>query len=344
MRNNVLVLSRQLTAANARFEVGEGTRTDIAQSESRLAAADAGLAQADAQLAISRAQFVRIVGRLPQPLAPAPDFVLPTSLEEATRLARENNPQLMAAYFNELASEAGIDVAKSAGRPSVTLNSSFSAAREQLLGIATTDQAIIGATVSVPIFSGGLNASRVRQAKHAKTRLGFETRDTERAVDQTVAQIWAQLEAAKILVGTSQRQVEAAQIAFEGVTLEQQVGTRDQLDVLNAEQEVLDARLNLVNAERNYDSAVFQLLSVIGVMDADGIALPIDLYDPNAYLQDVAYDALERAADRFVPSQLKGETIVGDDVVDLNVDGLMQPSSDITVREAVAPYEAQPED
>jgi outer membrane protein len=304
-RNNVMVLTRQLTASNARFEVGEGTRTDIAQSQSRLAAAEAGLAQADAQLAVSRAQFVRIVGRSPQQLAPAPDFVLPPSLEAATALARENNPQLMAAYYNELAGEAGIDVAKSASRPSLTMNGSVLAAREQLQGISETDQAAVGLTLSMPIFSGGLNKSRVRQAKHVKTRLAFLTRDTERAVDQTVAQIWAQMEAAKTVVSTSRRQVDAAEIAFEGVTLEQQVGTRDQLDVLNAEQEVLNAKLNLVNAERNYDSAVFQLLSVIGVMDAEGIALPIESYDPTAYLGGVAYDGLERAVDRFVPEAVQ---------------------------------------
>ena len=304
-RNNVRVLTRQLTASNERFDVGEGTRTDIAQSQARLAAAEAGLAQADAQLEVSRAQFRRIVGRAPGRLAPAPDFVLPPTLEEATRLARDNNPQLLSAYYNELAGEAAIDVARAASRPTVSLNGTVSAAREQILGLEESDQAVLAARVNIPIFSGGLNKSRVRQAKHAKTRLAFETRDTERAVDQTVAQIWAQMEAARRIVATSQRQVEAANVAFEGVTLEQQVGTRDQLDVLNAEQEVLNARLTLVNAERNLDSAVFQLLSVIGVFDADGITLPLERYDPGAYLRNVAYDGLERAVDRYVPEAVQ---------------------------------------
>ena len=300
-RNNVRVLTRQLTASNDRFEVGEGTRTDIAQSESRLAAAEAGLAQADAQLAVSRAQYERIVGRAPGRLAPAPNFALPPTLDEAIRRARDNNPQLLAAYYSELAGEAAIDVAKSAGRPSVSLNGTVAGARDQILGIEQSDQAVLAARVNVPIFSGGANKSRVRQAKHAKARLAYETRDTERAVDQTVAQIWAQMDAARRIVQTAQRQVAAADIAFEGVTLEQQVGTRDQLDVLNAEQEVLNARLTLVNAERNLDSAVFQLLSVIGVLDADGIALPVETYDEGAYLRNVAYDGLARAEDRYVP-------------------------------------------
>lgn len=300
-RNNVRVLDRQLVAANDRFEVGEGTRTDIAQSESRLAVAEAGLAQADAQLEITRAQFVRLVGRLPIQPAPAPEFALPPTLDRAIQLARQNNPQLLASYYNEQAGEAAIDVARAAGRPTVSLNGTLAASRGALLSFDETDQATLAASIRIPIFSGGLNASRVRQAKHARTRLAFESRDTERAVDQTVTQIWAQLQASSRIVETSQRQVAAANVAFEGVQLEQQVGTRDQLDVLNAEQEVLNARLTLVNAERDYNSAVFQLLSIIGVFDADGIALPIEQHDGTAYLQAVSYDGYEQAIDRFVP-------------------------------------------
>lgn len=304
-RNNVRVLQRQLTAANDRFEVGEGTRTDIAQSESRLAAAEAGLAQADAQLAVSRALFVRIVGRMPNQLTPAPAFVLPGTLDEAIRLARDNNPQLLAAYYNELAGAAAIDVAKAAGRPSLSLQGSLAASRQTILGVEQTDQATIGAQLSIPIFSGGINKSRVRQAEHARTRLGFEARDTERAVDQTVSQVWAQMDAARQIVATSERQVAAAEVAFEGVTLEQQVGTRTQLDVLDAEQETLNARLNLINAERDLNGAVFQLLSVIGVFDAEGIALPIGRHDPDAYLSSVAYDGFKEAGDRFIPEAIQ---------------------------------------
>lgn len=304
-RNNVRVLNRQLTAANDRFDVGEGTRTDIAQSESRLAAAEAGLAQADAELEVSRALFVRIVGRLPNQLAPAPDFALPQTLDEATRLARENNPQLLTAYYDERAGSAAIDVAKAAGRPTISLQGTFAGSRDTILGISETDQATIAAQLSIPIFSGGLNASRVRQAKNAKTRLAFATRDTERAVDQTITQVWARMDAARRIVETSQRQVAAAEVAFEGVTLEQQVGTRTQLDVLDAEQETLNARLTLINAERDFDASVFQLLSAIGVLDADGIDLPITTYDPNIYLSNIVYDGYKEAGDRLLPEAVQ---------------------------------------
>jgi len=304
-RNNVRVLTRQLTAANERFDVGEGTRTDIAQSESRLAASEAGLAQADAQLEISRALFVRIVGRMPDQLRPAPTFVLPDTLDRAISLARDNNPQLLAANYNELAGSAAIDVAKSAGRPTLSLQGSLAGSRGTILGVAETDQVSLGAQLNIPIFSGGANASRVRQAKHAKTRLSFETRDTERAVDQTVTQIWAQIRAARRIVATSKRQVAAADIAFEGVTLEQQVGTRTQLDVLDAEQETLNAKLNLINAERDLNAAVFQLLSTIGVLDADGISLPIEAHNPDVYLSNVVYDGYKEAGDRLIPEAVQ---------------------------------------
>ncbi|WP_298913892.1 TolC family outer membrane protein [uncultured Algimonas sp.] len=313
-RNNVRVLTRQLSAADARFEVGEGTRTDTAQSQSRLAAAEAGLAQADAQLETSRARFVRLVGRMPNRLQPVPEVALPGSLEAATVLALANNPQLLAAYYNELSGEAAIDVAKAAGRPTVNLQGSVGRSRGSLLGFSDGDQAILGAQLSVPIFSGGANASRVRQARHARTRLGFEARDTERAVHEAVAQVWAQLEASRRIVEAGRRQVAAAETAFEGVELEQQVGTRTQLDVLDAEQETLDARLTLIDAQRGFDTAAFQLLATIGVFDVDGLNLPVAEYDPDIHLAVAVDDGLKRVADRILPERLGGGTTIAGDL------------------------------
>lgn len=304
-RNNVRVLTRQLTAASARLEVGEGTRIDTAQSQSRLAAAEAGLAQADAQLEISRLSFVRIIGRMPNQLSPPPDFILPQSLEVATTLARNNNPQLTAAYYSEKAGSAGIDVAKSLGRPSVNLQSSWSSSRQAVLGLTETDQVSLGLQLNVPIFTGGSNSSRVRQAKHAKTRLHFEARDVERAVDQAVGQAWVQIKAAERIIRTSKTQVDASNAAFDGVFLAQTVGTQTQLDVLDAEQEILDAELNLINAEQSYFSAVFELLSIIGVLDADGMDLPITQHIPGSYFSNVEHDGLKKAGDLFVPEAVQ---------------------------------------
>jgi len=300
-RNNVMVLSRQQLAATDRFNVGEGTRTDIAQAQSRLAQAESGLAQAEAQLQASRASYTRIIGHPPVDLQPVPQFVMPNNLERAINLARENNPQLLAAYFNEEAGAASIDVAKAAGRISVSLNGSFSSARGQVLSFTEVDQATVAAQVTIPIWSGGTNNSRIRQAKHAKTRLAFEVRDTERAVDQTTAQIWAQIEAARLSLKASGQQVTAAQVAFEGVDLEQKVGTRTTLDVLDAEQEVLNARLSVVEAERDLNASIFQLLTTLGVFDVEGIQLPVDVYNPDDNLQAIKYRGVDALVDRYVP-------------------------------------------
>ena len=319
-RNNVMVLSRQQLAAKDRFDVGEGTRTDIAQAQSRQAAAESGLAQAEAQLQASRATYTRIIGHPPVALQTVPRFELPRSLQIAIALARENNPQLLAAYFNEDAADSAINVAKSASRPVISLNGSAGVTRDQVLGIGEADQASLTAQISIPIFSGGLNRSRVRQAKHAKTRLAFEVRDTELAVDQTVAQIWAQLDAARLSLRASRQQVTAAEVAFEGVDLEQKVGTRTTLDVLDAEQEVLNAKLSVVEAERNVNAATFQLLTTLGVFDVEGIRLPVEEYDPNENFEAVRYKGMTEVVDRYVPDFLtegaKSLKNTGDDVVD----------------------------
>ncbi len=300
-RNNVSVLARQEQAARDRFDVGEGTLTDIAQSQSRLAAANIGLAQADAQLAISRAAYERAIGHPPVDLQPVPEFILPPTVYDAQRIGVANNPQLLALRFNREAALAGKDVAASAGKPTVSLNASFANQRAQIGGIREADSASLTAQLNIPLYAGGANKSRVRQAMNTVERLSYEEVDIKDAIKQTVAQIWAQLTAARRSLMASKQQVSAAEIAFEGVTLEQQVGTRDTLDVLNAEQELLNAKLSVVNAERTVDATVYQLLSVLGAFDAESINLPIDYYDPEENFLTLKDDGMSRAVDRFVP-------------------------------------------
>lgn len=280
-RNNVSVLTRQRFAAQDRFDVGEGTRTDIAQAEARLASAEIGLSQADAQLAISRAAYMRYMGHAPLDLATPPQFVLPETLYASQIRARANNPQLVASRYNENAAQAAVYVAKSASRPTVALNGALQGSRDSSANIPRASSASVTAQVRIPIWSGGLNRSRVRAAKHAKTRSKFETRETELAVDEAVANLWAQVVASERALISSRKQVAAAEIAFEGVELEQQVGTRSTLDVLDAEQELLNAKLTVVQAERNLNVAGYQLLVTLGGFDAYSLQLPVEQYDPN---------------------------------------------------------------
>lgn len=300
-RNNVRVLTRQKFAAQDRFDVGEGTRTDIAQSDARLAAAEIGLANADASLAVSRAAYVRFVGHVPENLTPPPQFILPPTLLEALNRGRANNPQLVAARYNENAAQSAIAVAKSAGRPTLALNGSLQGARESSANVPRSESASITAQLRIPIYSGGLNQSRVRAAKQAKIRSKFETRETELAVDQTVANLWAQVVASDRSLVASRKQVAAAEIAFEGVELEQQVGTRNTLDVLDAEQELLNAKLSVIQAERNYNVATYQMLVTIGGFDAYSLQLPVDTYDPQRNFDRVTINSFGK----YVPNSIE---------------------------------------
>lgn len=304
-RNNVMVLSRQLQAAKDQFDVGIVSRTDIAQAEARLAAADIGLAQADAQLQVSRAAYKKTVGHMPEQLSPVPEFVLPDTEQNAAMLARDNNPQILASILAERSAEAAIEVAKAGGRPVVALNGTLSAITGQDSFISEAQTGSVTAQVSIPIFSGGINRSRVRAAGHARTRTMFETRDAERAIREAVTQIWAQLDAAKRSLVASQTQVKAAEFAFTGVELEQQLGTRSTLDVLNAEQEVLNAKLSVITAASAVDIAEFQLLTVLGAFDAESLQLSVEKYDPESNFNAVNQDGLSRGLDKYLPELIK---------------------------------------
>ena len=216
-------------------------------------------------------------------------------------LARDNNPSLLAARYNKEAAKSAIGVAKSASKPVISLNGSLAGQRRQIAGLPTNDQAAISAQIRIPLYSGGNNQSRIRQAKQAETRMGFEIRDVERSIDEGVRQIWAQLDAARLALKSSRLQVQAAEIAFEGVELEQSVGTRTTLDVLDAEQEVLNSKLSEIDAKLNLNRATFQLLTVLGVFDATGIRLPVDYYDPEENFNTIKSDGLVRITDKFVP-------------------------------------------
>lgn len=324
-RNNVTVLLRQQEAAGLRFDVGEGTRTDIAQADSRLAQARIGLAQADAELTTARATFQRLVGFPPERLTEVPRFALPSSLDEAVRIAMSANPQLMSAYLNEAVADASVDVAKSQSRPQVSLNGQLGVIREGLSGLSQAETAQLTARVTIPLLAGGANKSRVRQAKAARNRAGFESRDLERALRQTVSQLYAQIEASNESVQNAQLQVAAAEVAFEGVELEQQVGTRTALDVLDAEQELLNARLNVVEAELRRNQSTFQLLAVLGAFDADSLQLPVNVYDPQDYFDAVEYDGYKAFADDYVP---KAFVKIGGQVPDL-LEGAVEGAADI---------------
>lgn len=283
---NVEVLQRQLEESRARFDVGEITRTDVAQSESRLAAARAQYQSAVAQLATSRANYASVVGQNPGELAPEPSlaYLLPGNVDDAFTVAEQNSPLLRAQQFTEQASRARVAGARAERMPSVSL-----AAQLGYSGTADPVNAdlwgrnVIGrATVTVPIFTGGLTSSRVRQSveRNNVDKINIETQ--RRAVLQTITQFWNQLIAARANIGSTAEQVRAAEIAAEGTRQEQQVGLRTTLDVLNAEQELRAAELAQVSAARDEYVAASTVLAAMGRLEAKNLVPSVSQYDPKA--------------------------------------------------------------
>lgn len=292
-RNNVEVLNAQLRAAEDRFEVGEITRTDVAQAEARLSAARAQLTAAQAQLAVSRAAYARIVGQPAATLSEPPALpTLPGSVEEAENIALDFSPTLRAAAFSEEAADAAIRVAQGAMGPSVSLSTSVSANRNsggfQVGGDSET--ASIGVQASMPLFTGGLNRSRVRQAGYSADAARQQVFVARRLTLENVSNAYNNLLAAQSVIVSSREAVRANEIALDGVQQEAQVGLRTTLDVLNAEQELLNARLTLVSAERDAYVAGLALLQAMGLLTVETLDLPVETSDPLADRPQDNYD------------------------------------------------------
>ncbi len=290
--NNVRVLRRQLEAAQARFDAGEITRTDVRQAEARLAGAEASYAAARAQLEASRAGYERVVGGAPETLAPEPPApATPGSLGEALLRARDANPQALAARHAEAAARQGVRAAAGALLPEASISARMSYAWDDVTPVGAggvvlrdrQDSATATARISVPLYEQGFARSAVRGAKLDENRARYQVDDAERAVAEQVTQAWHAYAASKTVIEASTKQVVAAQAALEGVEAELQVGQRTTLDVLDAEQELLNARLALVRANRDSYVAAHALLAATGGLTPDALGLGGARYDPGAY-------------------------------------------------------------
>ncbi len=285
--DNVAVLSRQREEAQARFDVGEITRTNVAQAEARLAAAQASLSSARSTLGIARAAYAAVVGQNPTNLAPEPSLaiLLPASVDDAFAAAEANNAQVRAAARTEEASRARVSAARAARRPTVSATAGLGYAGAEVGGVGSqfgdyAQSITTGVTASVPLFSGGLTSSQIRAAieRNNADRIAVET--ARRVVLQAVSQAWNQLLGARANLVSTQEQVRASTVAFEGVRAENQVGLRTTLDVLNAEQELRTAQLALVTARRDEYVASANVLSAMGKLEAKNLAPEVPQYDP----------------------------------------------------------------
>lgn len=297
--NNVEVLAVNLEATSDRFEIGTLTRTDVAQSESRLALARGDLRTAQANLVAAREAYVELVGEAPDDLQPPPPLPgLPADVETAVDVALENNPDLIAARDRAEAAGYDIDVAGSGRLPRVSLftnggYTNFLGTLGSVPGQPPADQTVTDATagvrLSLPLFQGGRVSAQQRRAQAFSQAALEQAVATERGVIAQVRAAYSSWRAANAIIASSQAAVEAAALSLEGVRAENSVGNRTVLDILDAQQELLRAQVQLVTARRNAYVAGFSLLAAMGKAEARDLGLESEgpLYDPVANYERV---------------------------------------------------------
>lgn len=293
-RSQVELLARQRQAAQDRFDVGEITRTDVAQADARLSGAQTGLIAAQAQLAAAQAAFANVVGVPPSQLQRAPRLpALPGSQAEALAAAMEANPRLIGAREGAAAAEAGVALAISALLPNVNLQAQYQRGETDIdLGVITnsqeTDSASVGVNATIPLYQGGAEYANIRQAKQGASQNRLLASQAERDVTEQISNAWDGLVSSRAAIESARQQVNANEIAFEGVRQEADVGARTTLDVLNAQQELLDSRVTLVRNTRNQYVAAYSLLAAMGRLSASDIGLAVEVYDPVVYSDEAA--------------------------------------------------------
>jgi len=285
-QNNVKVLDTNLQATQDRFQIGDLTRTDVAQSEARLSLGRSQLATAQGRLVGSEATYRQIVGHAPGVLAPPPPLPpLPKTADEAVQIALANNPDLVAISRQAVASGYDVNVARAGRLPTLGAVASGDYVNQITGGTNGLNRAgtatSIGLSANIPLFQGGLPAARIRQAQAAQGAVLEQVVGTERAVVQAARSAFANYDAAQRAIQANTVAVQANQLALEGNRAEQGVGTRTIIEVLNAEQELLNSQVLLVTAKRDAYVAGFQLLNAMGQAQAQYLGLDGGpLYDP----------------------------------------------------------------
>ena len=292
--NQVRVLQTNLEATQDRFEVGDLTRTDVAQSEARLALAQSNLATVEGRLEASEENYRRVIGELPEELAPPPTLpALPTNPEQAVDIALANNPDLISIAAQIRAAGRDVAVARSDRLPTISAVSggqyqNFLGTAEEQFGAGpgvslpqTRTTGSVGVQATVPIYQGGIVSARVRQNQAIQSQLLERGIEFERSVVAQTRAAFASYQASLEAIESNQIAVNANTLALEGTRAEQTVGTRNVLDVLNAEQELLNSQVALVTARRDAYVAGFALLNAMGQAEAEDLNLDGGaLYDP----------------------------------------------------------------
>ena len=294
--NNAELLSQQVEESQARFDVGEITRTDVAQSQARLAGARAQLANARADLEASRAVYAQVIGNAPGQLEEPPTAPeLPATIGEAIEAGLQNNPDYKRLMETSRAARAQIMIDRASLLPQLSVTGRLDHAFEDRNKLAggrlpgDTDSGSVTATLSIPLYQGGLARSQVAQSRQEYNRAELTASAQRRQVVTDVTNAWNDLEAARQTIVASREQVDANQLAYDGAEQEREVGLRTTIELLNAQQELLDSRVSLVQAERNAYVAAHALLVAIGVLDPKSLGVNGPLYDPDKHRKAVGW-------------------------------------------------------
>ena len=279
--NNERVLRRQLEATRDRFRVGEVTRTDVAQAESRVARGLADRIDAQSRLVQSRATYKNVVGALPGTLRrpKVPDDI-PASEKDAVSSARRDNFSVRQADLTEKAAKARVKEVIGELLPVITLSGEYDESRNTIGSSSTSQSTSVTARLTMPLYQSGGVASRIREAKQVVAQRRNELNQAVRNAVEEGTRSWEALHTSRAQIRSFTAEVRAARIALEGTQQEALVGSRTVLDVLDAEQELLDARVNLVRAQRDEIVAAYRLRAAIGVLTAKKLALKTAPYDP----------------------------------------------------------------
>lgn len=279
-------LDKEVRVADERVKLTELTLTDLSQSELRRTEAISGLASAKAELKSARAYYANIVGHDPQNLVFPPPAKLPASISEAQAIASRENPIIVSSLYNEEAARHTVDQIRGGLLPQVSIDASWGD-EYNTSGVSFERSTIVQGRVNVPIYDGGLTHAAVRQAK--QVHLGqIQTIGAVRGqVQQAVATAWSNLEAARSRSELGKAQKRSAEVALKGVRSEEAIGQRSLLDVLNAEQELLQANVAIILARRDVVNASYEVLAQIGRLSAAEIGLSTPVYDATVHYEEV---------------------------------------------------------
>ncbi|RJK96209.1 transporter [Paracoccus aestuarii] len=290
-QNSVEVLTSERQAAQDRFDVGEVTVTDVALADAQLAATRAGLAAANGQLEIAREGYLAVTGRRPGQLAPPPALPsLPATVDEARAIAQRSHPAIGQAQRQAAAAELAVAGAAAERNPTLSANASVGVTRAPQAPFGNYDSrnsSSVGLEMSQTLYSGGRLSAGHRRAMAQRDQARSGLLNTSRQVSQRVGEAWANIAVARAQIDAIGQQISAAQQAYDGVREEALLGARTTLDVLDAEQSLLQARADRISAESNLQLAHYQLLAAMGLLTVENLQLGIPTYDPSQYYNAV---------------------------------------------------------